>query len=278
MQAIKSLIENIEKVIIGKRPVIELAVVALFVAATCCSRMCRVPARRCWPGHWRVRWRRHEAASMHTRPAAVGHHRRAYLQPEDRRLRVSSRARYSPTSCWPTRSIGRRRARSRRCWSAWRSSTSASTASARVARAVHGVGDAEPDRHGRHASAAGGAARPLLRPLDRLAILTLAEEVRILAAQALAHPIETLQPVMAEAEILAARERGQGSAHQRGRRQYMARITRQRASMPTCDWASARAARWRWRADRRAWPMLRGRAFVTPDWSRPWPGRCWNID
>ena len=51
----------------------------------------------------------------------------AYNQ-ELARVRVQARARSSPTSCSATRSTGRRRRHSRRCWSRWRNARSPSTA------------------------------------------------------------------------------------------------------------------------------------------------------
>ncbi len=94
---------------------------------------------------------------------------------------------------------------------------------------------------------------------------SVAEEVRILAAQAQAHPIESLQPVMTEASILAARDAVKAVHVSPDVAEYIARITaatRQHAELrlgasPRGTLALARGAQGL------AW--LRDRPFVTPD-------------
>lgn len=94
---------------------------------------------------------------------------------------------------------------------------------------------------------------------------TPAEEVKILGAQALSHPIEHLQPVATEAEIEAAREAVRRIHIGQDVAEYIARIsaaTREHDGLrlgasPRGTLALARAAR--------AFAFLRGRDYVTPD-------------
>jgi MoxR-like ATPase len=94
---------------------------------------------------------------------------------------------------------------------------------------------------------------------------TLDEEVRILAAQALTHPIEALQAVMTEAAVLAAREQVKAVHVSEDVAMYMARITaatREHAELrlgasPRGTLALARGAQ--------GLAYLRERPFVTPD-------------
>lgn len=94
---------------------------------------------------------------------------------------------------------------------------------------------------------------------------TPAEEVKILGAQALSHPIEHLKPVATEAEIEAAREAVRRIHIGQDVAEYIARIsaaTREHDGLrlgasPRGTLALARAAR--------AFAFLRGRDYVTPD-------------
>jgi len=94
---------------------------------------------------------------------------------------------------------------------------------------------------------------------------SLDEEVRILAAQAQAHPIDSLQAVIGEADILAAREAVKAVHISADVARYIARIsdaTRHHTDLrlgasPRGSLALARGAQGM------AW--LRGRDFVTPD-------------
>ncbi len=94
---------------------------------------------------------------------------------------------------------------------------------------------------------------------------TPAEEVKILGAQALSHPIEHLKPVATEAEIEAAREAVRRIHIGQEVAEYIARIsaaTREHDGLrlgasPRGTLALARAAR--------AFAFLRGRDYVTPD-------------
>ena len=94
---------------------------------------------------------------------------------------------------------------------------------------------------------------------------SLDEEIRILAAQAQAHPIDSLQAVTGEADILAAREAVKAVHISADVARYIARIsdaTRHHADLrlgasPRGSLALARGAQGM------AW--LRGRDFVTPD-------------
>jgi MoxR-like ATPase len=94
---------------------------------------------------------------------------------------------------------------------------------------------------------------------------TLAEEVKILGAQALSHPIEHLQPVTTETEIVVAREAVKQIHISPDVADYIAQITsatRQHADLrlgasPRGTLALARGAR--------GLAFLRGRDYVTPD-------------
>jgi len=94
---------------------------------------------------------------------------------------------------------------------------------------------------------------------------SIAEEVRILAAQALSHPIETLPPVISENEVLAARDAIKAIHVSADVLEYIVRIssaTRQHADLrlgasPRGSLALARGAQ--------GMAFLRGRDFVTPD-------------
>ena len=105
---------------------------------------------------------------VHPRPDAVRHHRhrpragRRDDRPAPDGVRAPGRS--SPTSCWPTRSTARRRRRSRRCSRRCRSTASRSRAHLQLAEPFYVLRDAEPDRAGRHLSAARSAARPLHVP------------------------------------------------------------------------------------------------------------------
>ena len=72
---------------------------------------------------------RDPAGAVHARPDARRHHRLDGDRQHRRASSASARARSSPTCCWPTRSTGRRRRPSRRCWRRWRRARSRSTAS-----------------------------------------------------------------------------------------------------------------------------------------------------
>ncbi|MBI5108339.1 MAG: MoxR family ATPase [Rhodocyclales bacterium] len=94
---------------------------------------------------------------------------------------------------------------------------------------------------------------------------SIAEEVKILAAQVRAHPIDTLEPVISEAEVLLAREQVKAIHIATEVAEYVARITaatRQHADLrlgasPRGSLALARGAQ--------GLAYLRGREFVTPD-------------
>ena len=94
---------------------------------------------------------------------------------------------------------------------------------------------------------------------------SLDEEVRILAAQAQAHPIDALAPVIGEAEILAAREAVKSVHINADVARYMAQITaatRSHADLrlgvsPRGTLALARGSQ--------GMAFLRGKGFVTPD-------------
>ena len=68
---------------------------------------------------------------VHARPDAVRHHRHQHHQRNagrQARLQLPDPARSSPRSCWPTKSTGPRRKRSRPCWKPCRNTASPSAA------------------------------------------------------------------------------------------------------------------------------------------------------
>ena len=104
----------------------------------------------------------------------------------------------------------------------------------------------------------------------------LAEEVRILAAQALAHPIDALQLVIGEAEILAAREAVK-VVHGPPTSQYMARISA--ATHPSGPATRRQPARRHGAGARITGHGLAARAKIChPTSSRRWPAPSSNTD
>ena len=94
---------------------------------------------------------------------------------------------------------------------------------------------------------------------------TVDEEVRILAAQARAHPIESLQAVMTETAVLAAREKvrevrlGPEVAH------YAARIAAATRTHPDLRLGASPRGTLALARGAQGLAYLRGRSFVTPD-------------
>ena len=116
------IIANVEKVIIGKRGEVRLALIALLcqghvliedVPGVGKTMLARSLATSTGCSFKRIQF------TPDLLPSDVT--RRLDLQPEARATSSSGPGRSSPRSCWPTRSTGRRRRRSRRCWRRWRS-------------------------------------------------------------------------------------------------------------------------------------------------------------
>ena len=78
------------------------------------------PVRCAEPGH--------QARAVHPGPDARRRHRVPGLRRRTPPSSASAKARSSPTSCWPTRSTGRRPRPRPRCWKPWRNARSPWTA------------------------------------------------------------------------------------------------------------------------------------------------------
>lgn len=91
------------------------------------------------------------------------------------------------------------------------------------------------------------------------------EEVSILAAQAKAHPIDTLEPVISAAEVLAAREQVNAIHIAPVVAEYIARISAATRSHPDLRLGASPRGTLALARGARGLAFLRGREFVTPD-------------
>ncbi len=160
----KKIIANIEKVVIGKRQEIILALVAYLseghilledvpgVAKTMLAAL----------------WRQASAARLSgcsARPTCCPTTSPAPRSSIPKRPSSNSVPAPSlPRSCWPTKSIAPRRERRRHCSKRWRSGGSPSTANLSARAALPRDRHAKPDRSRRDLSASRGTARSLSRP------------------------------------------------------------------------------------------------------------------
>ncbi len=122
VQFARAVQENVGKVIVGKEAATELLLVALLVEGHVLledvpgigkTTLAKALARSLDLSFARIQF------TPDLLPSDVTG--LSYLQPEDSRSSSSGPARSSARCCWPTRSTGRRRARSRRCWRRCRS-------------------------------------------------------------------------------------------------------------------------------------------------------------
>lgn len=94
---------------------------------------------------------------------------------------------------------------------------------------------------------------------------TLEEELRILSAQAQAHPIETLEPVVSETDILAAREAVKAIQLAPDVAEYAARITTATRSHPDLRLGASPRGTFALARGAQGLAYLQGREYVTPD-------------